>query len=58
MAAKQEVEIAEKRILGGRGWCKQGIHYWQRKDYEVLGEVQIPGKFSMQNPGNQPFRLV
>ena len=43
LAAKQEVEIArlKKRVLGGRSWCKQGIRYWQRKDYEVLEELKV-----------------
>lgn len=22
-------------------WCKQGIRYWQRKDYEVLEELKV-----------------
>ena len=43
MVAKLEVENArlKKRILGGRSWCKQGIRYWQRKDYEVIEELRI-----------------
>ena len=42
LAAKQEVEIARlKKVLGGRSWCKQGIRYWQRKDYEVLEELKV-----------------
>ena len=28
-------------MLGGRSWCKQGIRYWQRKDYEVIEELRI-----------------
>lgn len=31
----------KKRVLGGRSWCKQGIRYWQRKDYEVLEELKV-----------------
>ena len=30
----------KKRVLGGRSWCKQGIRYWQRKDYEVIEEMR------------------
>ena len=39
--AKQEVEIARlKKVLGGRSWCRQGVRYWQRKDYEVIEELK------------------
>ena len=30
----------KKRVLGGRSWCKQGIRYWQRKDYEIIEEMR------------------
>ena len=39
--AKQEVEIA--RLKKGIGWkelCRQGVRYWQRKDYEVIEELK------------------
>ena len=42
IVAKQEVEIARlKKDTGGRSWCKQGICYWQRKDYEVIEELRV-----------------
>ena len=29
--------------MGGRSWCKEGIRYWQRKEYEVIEELK--GKY-------------
>ena len=54
--AKQEVEIArlKKRVLGGRSWCKQGIRYWQRKDYEVIEELRE----KYHHAGGEPRNLL
>ena len=30
-------------IYCGRSWCKEGIRYWQRKEYEVIEELK--GKY-------------
>ena len=27
--------------MGGRSWCKQGVRYWQRKDYEVIEALKV-----------------
>ena len=27
--------------MGGKSWCKQGVRYWQRNDYEVLEELRV-----------------
>ncbi|MBR4090212.1 MAG: IS3 family transposase [Mogibacterium sp.] len=36
----------KKRILRERSWCKEGIRYWQRKDYEIIDEMKT--KYSVK----------
>jgi len=37
----------QKRILGERSWCCQGVRYWQRKEFEVINTLRsrYPVKF-------------
>ena len=31
----------KKRVLGGRSWCKQGVRYWTRQEYEIIEELKV-----------------
>jgi len=42
LVAKLEIENErlKKRILGERSWCRQGIRYWQRREFEVIDTLR------------------
>lgn len=33
--------MIKKRILGGRSWCKQGIRYLTRQEYEIIEALRV-----------------